>query len=331
MPDQALVRIVGETVLVLFIYIALGFMMRKIGIIDDNVNKGLGRIFLIVALPAAILNSMFNQRFNQELLVNVVIVFFTIIAICFLFAVLGMGVGTLFRLPRERKGMFAFAMVFGNTGIMGLPVIGALWPGLGLFYGAIVIMAIFVMLPTMGVWLAVKSSKDLDGQPLKFKLKPDVTLFAALIGLTYFITQNYIPEPIIHFIRPAVFDGVGGGPVGRVIGGTAAVMTPLSMFMVGAFLATGKVSDLWGEISVAALAAVKLLIVPASLFFVLRMFITDPILLGVLVVQSAMPTAALTTIYAENYKADPAYASRIVFFTTAFSLATIPIVALLLG
>lgn len=331
MGEQAMVFIVGETIFVLMLYIAMGFFMRKINIIDDRVSQGLTGIFMIASLPAAIFNGMLNQQFDQNLLINILIVFSAIIAAYFVFAFVGLAIGRLFKLPRPRIGVYAMAMSFGNVGLMGFPVIGALWGGIGLFYGVVVTLAYFVMLPTMGVWLTVKSAQDDNGEPIKYRLKPNVALFASILGLLYYVTQEFIPTAIIGFIRPAVIDGVGGGPVGMFIGGVSATMTPISMFMIGSLLAKGKLKAIWGEVDILVLSAVKLLLVPILLFFTIRPFIADPIVLGVLVIQTAMPAASLSAVYAEKYKADSAYASRAVLISTALSLATIPAVALLLG
>ena len=320
-----------ETILLLMIYISVGFYMRKAGIMDDVVTNGITRVFMLTALPAAILNSMINQPFNQELLINIVIVFFSIVVIYFFFAFVGLGIGKLFRIPRERIGVYAFSMSFGNVGLMGFPVVGALWGGLGLFYASAVSLAYWILLPTLGLWLTVKSAADVEGQRVQYQLKPNLAMVASIVGLVWFIFQDFIPVAVINLVRPAVIDGVGGGPIGRFIGGTAAIMTPISMFMIGSLLAKGKPSDLLSEKEALVLSAVKLLIAPVLLFFIVRNFITDPIMLGVLIILSAMPVAALGAVYAEKYKADSAFASRMVFLSTTVSLITIPLVALLLG
>jgi len=323
--------IVAETIFILFLYIALGFFMRKTNIIDDRVNQGLASIFFLTSLPATILNSMFNQLFDQEMLINIVIVFFAFIIIYLIFAFTGLGIGKLFKLPRARFGVYAMAISFGNVGIMGFPVAAALWGGLGSFYASIVTLAYFVLLPTLGVWLTVKSAKGDDGEPIKFSFRPNLALVAALIGLVYYIIQDSLPIAFINFVRPAVIDGVGGGALGRFIGGVAATMTPISMFMIGALLAKGKLSDIVGEKETLVLAAVKLLVAPVGLFFVVRLFVTDPVVLGVLIILSAMPAASLSAVYAEKYGADSAFASRAIMLTTMASLISVPLVALLLG
>ena len=323
--------IVGHAITVLFLYISMGFFLRKIGIIDDRVMQGLTGIFMVGSLPATILNSMLNQLFDAALLVNILTIMVSIVLAYFLFALVGLWMGKLFKLPRNRIGVYAMAMSFGNVGLMGLPVIIALFGGIGGFYGTIVILAYFVMLPTMGIWLTVKSASDEHGQAVKYKLKPNVALFAALLGLIYYVTQDFIPQQVIHIVRPAVIDGVGGGPIGAFIGGMNAITTPISMLMIGSLLAKGKVSEVLGEPSIFALCAMKLLVVPVIIFFAIQGFIADPVVLGVIVLQTAMPAASLSAVYAEKYKADSAFASRAVMLSTALSLITIPLIAMLLS
>ena len=314
------------------IYIGFGFFMRKAGVIDDRVSKGLTDIFMIASLPTAILNGMMNQLFDQDLLINMVIVFSVIVITYFVFAFVGLFIGKVLKLPHERIGVYAMAMSFGNVGLMGFPVVGALFGGIGLFYGVVVTLAYFVMLPTMGVWLTVKSASSESGEPVKYRLKPNVALFASLVGLAYYILQDNIPTAVINMIRPAVIDGVGGGPIGLFIGGMGATMTPISMLMIGSLLAKGgRLNKIFKEIDILVLCVVKLLIVPVLAFFVLSTFVEDSVVLGVLVIQTAMPAASLSAVYAEKYRADSAFASRAVLLSTALSLGTIPLVALLLG
>ncbi|MCL2195891.1 MAG: AEC family transporter, partial [Oscillospiraceae bacterium] len=221
-----LARNVGETIFVLVLYIILGFFMRKRGVIDDRVNTGLTKLFMLTSLPATILNAMFNQPYDSDRLRDILIVFFGIIVIYLIFAFVGLGLGKLFKLPRNRYGTYAMTLSFGNVGIMGFPVVGALWGGPGAFYASIVSVAYFVMLPTIGTWLTVKSAADENGEPVKYRLKMNLGLAASIVGLLFYFTQNFLPVWLIQFIRPAVVDGVGGGPLGRFIGGVAATMTP---------------------------------------------------------------------------------------------------------
>ena len=74
----------------------------------------------------------------------------------------------------------------------------------------------------------------------------------------------------------------------------------------------------------------KLIIAPIVCFFVLKPFVHDEVLLGVIVILSACPTATLATILAIRSGKDEAYASQCVFASTVFSAITIPLMIWLL-
>jgi predicted permease len=113
-----------------------------------------------------------------------------------------------------------------------------------------------------------------------------------------------------------------------MIGG---MTSPLSMIIVGAILAKSPLKSMFGDWKMLPVIAVRLLIVPLISFAAMRLFIINPVMLGVIVVLSAMPAAALTSIYAEAYGADAALASRIVAATTFLSVITVPTLALVFG
>jgi malate permease and related proteins len=60
------------------------------------------------------------------------------------------------------------------------------------------------------------------------------------------------------------------------------------------------------------------------------LFISDQLMLGVLVVLSAMPTATNATMMSLEYGGNERLASKTVFITTLFSIATIPLLVFLL-
>ena len=328
--DTSMITIVGQTIVLLFLYIALGFTLRKVGIIDDRVTQGLTGIFLLASLPGTILNSTFNQVFDPELAVNILIVFLTFIGGYLFFALFLLAIGKALKLHQSKIGIFAFAGAFGNIGLMGMPVVNGLWGSLGVFYAVVATLAYFVMLPTLGVWLSLRSADKSKLEGHTYKFRPNAALIAAIVGLTYYFFQDFVPTAIVNMIRPAVIDGVGGGPIGLFIGGLAATTTPISMIMIGSILANSKFSQAFKELDILVIAIMKLLAAPVIFLFILRLFITDPTLLGVLIILNAMPAASLAAVYAEKYKADSAMASQAVVLTTLLALFTIPLVAIFL-
>jgi len=63
---------------------------------------------------------------------------------------------------------------------------------------------------------------------------------------------------------------------------------------------------------------------------VLRPFVVNPLMLSVIVTIIAMPPAALTAIFAEQYKADALAAAKFVVVGTILCAITVPLISLLL-
>jgi hypothetical protein len=68
-----------------------------------------------------------------------------------------------------------------------------------------------------------------------------------------------------------------------------------------------------------------LIVCPLLVYFVLRWFIDDPLLLGIATVLCAMPVATNATMLCIEYGGNELLASRGVFISTLLSLVTIPL------
>ena len=79
-----------------------------------------------------------------------------------------------------------------------------------------------------------------------------------------------------------------------------------------------------------AARSVSLLLLPVALCLVLRALGIDSLVLGIAVTQMAMPVAVNGTLLSMEYGGDTECMAQITFLTTAASIVTIPIVAVLL-
>ncbi|HBG1183159.1 TPA: AEC family transporter, partial [Clostridioides difficile] len=75
---------------------------------------------------------------------------------------------------------------------------------------------------------------------------------------------------------------------------------------------------------------IRLLVLPVIVYFILKGWINDKMILAIPVVISSMPAAANTAIMANQYDSNITLASQCVFFTTLFSVISIPFISILL-
>jgi predicted permease len=101
--------------------------------------------------------------------------------------------------------------------------------------------------------------------------------------------------------------------------------TPLSMIVIGSMLASSDLKNIFNGFTVYYAAAIRLILIPAVVFIVLRLLGSEGMLLGIPVLVSGMPAAANTAIMAEKFDADSMFASKCIFISTLFSIITIPL------
>ena len=106
-----------------------------------------------------------------------------------------------------------------------------------------------------------------------------------------------------------------------------AVTTPLSMIIVGVILSHISFKKYMSDWTVYYSSLLKLIITPLALFMIFKILKIHSVLSNTMVLLSAMPTAAITSILAENLNKEKEYATILVFISTVLSLVTFPLIA----
>lgn len=122
--------IIINQVATLFLLILVGFIIRKLGIINRELNMGLSNLLLYVTLPFSIVTS-FNFPFSKTLLSNAMIIFLISIAI-HLFAIF-ISKLLFFKYPAATNRVLRATAVFSNCGFMGFPILEAVYGTQGVF------------------------------------------------------------------------------------------------------------------------------------------------------------------------------------------------------
>lgn len=298
---------VFEQILVLFLILIVGYISRRVNIIDDRMTKGLSNMLLKLALPALIIDSL-QQSFSRELLKQsgqiLIISLFVYAASClvaFFFT-------KLVKAPSNQIGVLRFAILFSNVGFMGYPVVQAVFGREALFYAAVYNLPFNLLVFTLGI-LVINLGSD-NGRRIHWRMFVNPALISVLIGFILFVCSIRLP-----------------GAVATTVKDVGALTTPLSMIMIGALLFNSDPRQVFGNWRVYAVSLVRLLLIPLGVWAVLRMFVSQPIMVGVPTIIAAMPVAANTAILAEEYDANPQLASQVVFISTLLSIVTIPLLA----
>ena len=168
-----------------------------------------------------------------------------------------------------------------------------------------------LLLYTVGVMFLQKGDKN-----TKFSIKSviNVPIVATLIAVVIFIFE--IPMPKL---------------VDDVADTLSAATVPLSMMCVGLSLGSVSLKEALLQPRLYGISLVRLLICPLAVWLVLRIFITNPVILGTIVLLSACPSAIICTILGIQYGRDGVESSEAIFISTMLSMITIPLLISVLG
>ena len=297
-----------------FIIILPGYIVTKLGIINSQHTAGMSSLITCVTYPCLVITAM-QMEFSMQVLNNCkyVVLIFLGAVVCAL--IVSKIVSKIVKLPPERAGIFAFMLVFGNTGFIGLPVLNGLLGSEAVFYGALCDSSYDIFMFTIGITLIRSSASDEKMgllQTMKGLINP--CFIGVLIGLTLFVCGITLPEVIA-----APMERVGG------------ITSPLAMIVVGSHLANVRIRDLFTNRHAWLACLMKLIAFPLIALLIVRFTIgTGSLLASVIVLEAAMPCAMLTVILSERYRADVKFASTGVMLTTLLCIITIPLYAVLL-
>lgn len=295
-------------VLILFLIIAVGYIARKIGILNKEMNKGLSDLLLKITLPFMIVAS-FNYKFSPEMMKNIKSIFIYSLIIHILLIPLSKLFYIKFPKDQDKKDILRFVTVFSNCGFMGYPVLQSIYGNVGVLYASVFNIPFTVFSWTFGVMLF---TRDKESRSLK-KVITNPGIIAVFIGIAIFLFSIQLPYALMNTLN--------------LVG---SITTPVSMLVIGSMLAEVKFSEIFKEISIYYASIIRLLVIPIVIYYFMSFCGIDKFLINIAVIVEAMPAAAICSIFAESYGKNPKYASQSVFITTLISIVTIPLIVMLI-
>ena len=110
-----------------------------------------------------------------------------------------------------------------------------------------------------------------------------------------------------------------------------ALTTPLAMLIIGSTLATMDIKSVLNDRRVYIFTLIKQLIIPVMVWAVLKLFVGDALIMGVMTVLLLMPVANNSVLFATMFNKDEKLAAKTVFISTVFSMISVPVMLYFLG
>lgn len=299
-------RTMLSTQCLLLLYMALGFLVSRLGLLSAEGRRTLTNLAMDVFLPCSIFNS-FSTAIGADQVRSAL----TILALAAAVVLLTLGLGWLLyrRYPQEKQCVLRYSLVVSNAALAGMPIMEMTYGAVGLFYAAVYVIPARIFTWSAGREM-FRARTDLRTKLRNMLLHP--CMVAVYLGAA---------RMLLSFSLPAL--------AAKAVSGLAACATPVSMLVIGCVLSTVDLRDLFDR-DVAVLCALRLLVIPGLILLLTLPLPLDPVARATAVTLGGMPIASTAPMFADAYGGDARLASKGAFWSTLLSLVTVPLLTLLL-
>lgn len=290
-----------NVVLPLFLIMAVGYLLRRIGLLDDAVLPKLNSLVFKAFLPMMLFNNIYHS--DLESMMNPKLILTAVVSILVIFGVLCLVI------PRiEKDGPRRGAMVQGifrsNYIIFGVPIVSGVFGEQGL--GVVSILSAFAI-PLFNVLSVVALEIFSHGTVNKNRIVKGIVtnplIIASLLGVVFLLAGIPIPTP-----------------VGEALADMSAIATPLGLVSLGGFFKFADTKRYLKQLII--VVAGRLVVCPAIFLPVFVSMGFRGVDLMALATMMGAPIAVSSFIMAQQQGADADLAGQAVVYTALFSIFT---------
>ena len=294
----------------LFVIVIVGYMTGKLGYMGGEFDRKLSSLVINWTCPALILSSAMtgelpDRRFILPLLAISVVTYLVL-------------TGIAFWLPRfltrrkDDEGVVGFAMMFGNVGFMGYPVVASIFGHEAVFYAAVLNVVNTFAVFTVGTIL-VTGKGEVEGPRFQKKVLYSTPMLSAY--LTMLIVALEIDDIPACISQPLTMIG--------------DITVPAALLIIGSSMSQLPLRALMGNATVYITTVMRLVVVPVAMYFLCLLLGFDPYVVNINTVVIAMPVATYGTILCLKYNRDTSLMAEVTFITTLLSMITIPLLVMM--
>lgn len=298
-----------QVMMTLFVIVIVGYVAGKLSYLGGDFDRQLSRLVINITCPALILSSAMtgelpDRQFILPLLAISVITYVVLTIVAFL-------------LPRyltrkkDDEGAIGFALMFGNVGFMGYPVVASIFGYEAVFYAAVLNVVNTFAVFTVGTML-ITGKSGVEQKRFEKKVLYSTPMLAAYLTMAIVALEiDNIPEAIS---QPLTMIG--------------NITVPAALLIIGSSMSNLPIRAFLGNASVYVTALMRLAIIPLGIFYLCRVLGFSPLVVNINTVVIAMPVATYGTILCLKYEKDTTLMTEVTFITTLLSMLSIPLLVM---
>lgn len=310
---------VMQSVAVLVGMILAAVVLRERGVIREEHGGVFASLITRYTLPALIFTALSSTRFDADkLLLGGVM-----IASQGLCGLLAWGVGVMLKLSRPRLGALILASMFASSGFLGYAVVRQVYgddPAALADAAVVSEIGVALLIFTAGVAIAIHYGTPSGERVSKRRAAGEFFVSPIFFSLVLGIVCSFLPIPRDQWFVRGVY---------KFLGTIAAGNTVLVTLTIGVML---HFKDFRHVLPIVLLACVlKLFMQPVFAWGQAELLGFSALWRDIVVLEAAMPTAALTAVFAKRYGCDAELTTILILATFVSSLGSIVAVVVLLG
>ena len=295
----------------LFAIVVVGYVAGRLGYFEHGFDRHLSRLVINITCPALILSSSMSGELPDRRYI------LPLLGISILtYVVLTAAAWVLSRILTRKvadRGVVAFALVFGNVGFMGYPVVASIFGHQAVFYAAVLNVVNTFAVFTIGTMM-ITGGEGSDRERFSKKVLYSTPMLSAylsmlIVALGIDNIPDYVSQPL------------------TMIGN---ITVPAALLIIGSSMSHLPLRALMGNLTVYGTTLFRLALLPVGVHFLCLALGFDPFVTSINTVVIAMPVATYGTILCLKYNRDTTLIAEVTFITTLLSMLTIPLLVLLL-
>lgn len=291
----------------LFIFISLGYWLKKSGKVTSNFSKGLSVALVNVISPMLTIRT-FSANFKKEMFMDNVILLGASVVTLAVCCVIGFILSRIFAktkgvLDRNKYDVYLYSMTIPNLGYFGYPLIESLFGEQMLASFMVFCLPFNIFIYTFGMYILNPN------KVFSFKKILNLPMLGMLVGMILGLLEVKFPTPIANVLK-------SGGDC----------QAPVAMLLTGVVFASNNLKQMVSAGKVYLACFIKLLILPALLVPVLVFLNLRPEISISVMTLFCLPAGLNSIVFPEAFGGDSKTGAQLCFITTTACVFTIPIV-----
>ena len=301
----------------LFLIVILGYVAGKLGYMGGSFDKQLSKLIIDITCPALILSSAMTGDLPDR---NLILPLLLISVITYVaLAVVAVFIPRYMTKHKPDQGVIGFALMFGNVGFMGYPVVASIFGHEAIFYAAVLNVVNTFAVFTIGTVLIVgDNGESLQTEAHRSRFQKKVLYSTPMLAayVTMLIVALGI-DNIPEFISQPL----------TMVGN---ITVPAALLIIGSSMSNLPLRSLLGNTTVYVTSLLRLFLLPLGIYYLSGALGFSELVVNINTVVIAMPVATYGTILCLRYGKDTTLIAEVTFVTTLLSMFTIPLLATLL-